>query len=149
MAKRTIRLKGYGVQGEAVANAALKPGHLIELMSTGKVQKHANAGYDAVPMFAIEDNLQGKGIDDEYAASSIVQYVVLKSGDEVLGWLKNGETIVKGDMLVSDGAGQFQKHIVESAATTEQNVVAMALEAVDMSDSSGADPSGRIAVMIL
>jgi hypothetical protein len=45
MAYKTVKIRAYlNVNDEYVANAALTPGHLIELMSTGYVRKHAGAG---------------------------------------------------------------------------------------------------------
>ena len=38
MAYKTIVLKGQGTASEATANAAITPGHLVELMSTGNIR---------------------------------------------------------------------------------------------------------------
>lgn len=150
MASKTIVLKGQGVRREAVANAAITPGMLVEIMSTGKIRKHATAGGNMVQMFAVEDDLQGNGISTDYAASSIAQYNVMQRGDEVFALLKNGETAVIGSLLESDGAGQLQVHVADdsSSPVVSNQIVGVAVEAVDMSGSSGADPSGRIKVMI-
>ena len=149
MAFKTITLKGRGVRNEAVANEIITPGMLVELMSTGKVRKHAAAGAYAEKAFAVEDELQGKEIGDTYAAAALVQYEIFKPGDEVFSLLANGENVAIGDKLDSNGDGQLRKHLKESGTLGEAVPVATALEAVDMSDSSAADPSGRIAIRIL
>lgn len=156
MAKNTIKIKKYlDVVEEYVANAAITPGHLIEVMSTGKVRAHATAGGNALPIFAMEDELQGNGIDDDYSALDPVQCWVALRGEQVYALLANGETAVIGSWLESAGDGTLRVHVpqVDSSAdiTTilPNNIVGMALEAVDMSDSSAADPSGRIEIRIL
>ncbi len=152
---KTITLKGTGMQEEALANAAgVKPGHLLYLMSTGKVAVHPTAGGNAEKMFAIEDELQGNGIDDAYAISNLVQYKIMERGSWVNAILKNGENVAIGDPLESAGNGELQKHTpdVDSAADVETiyglGIVGYAIAAVNMSGSSGVDPSGRIAVRI-
>jgi hypothetical protein len=152
--KKSIVLKTFGgvIREEAIANAILTPGHLVELLSTGKIQKHGTAGGSAVERaFAVEDELQGKTIRDNYAANSRVQYNIFRSGDNVLAILADGENVVVGDKLESAGAGTLRKVVADTSAGTikVQSVIAVALEAVDMSGSSGVDPSGRIAVRII
>ena len=152
MATNTITLKGHGIRNEAIANAAITPGHLVELMSTGKVRVHATAGGAGVERaFAIEDDLQGNDIADAYATGAIVQYNIFRPGDEVYALLANGETAVIGSKLESAGDGTLRVVDADTSAGTIaiQSQVAVALEAVDMSDSSAADPSGRIKVRIM
>ena len=107
---KTIKLKKYSDNiSEYVANAAITPGHLIEVMSTGKVRVHANAGKDALPMFALEDELQGNGIDTAYAANNQVQCWFPYRGDQVYAILADGENVIIGDFLVSAGDGTLKK----------------------------------------
>lgn len=150
MAKNTIRLKNFlNIINEETANAAIRPGDLIELMSTDKVRKHANAGQNVVPvMFAIENVNIGGDIGDNYAANDKVQAWIPQRGDEVYAIVKDDTVaIVIGDPLESAGDGGLQKHVadVESFESADpgsitvypQNIVAIALEAVDVSGSSG------------
>ena len=153
----TIKLKKYSdVIVEAVANATITPGMLIEIMSTGKVRAHAGAGQNVAPiMVALEDELQGNGIDDDYSALDPVQCWIPYRGDEVNAILKNGEKVAIGDLLESAGNGEVQKHTADVDSSADittiypNQIVGVALEAVDMSDSSAADPSGRIRVRIV
>jgi hypothetical protein len=155
MAKHTIKIKKYAdIIEEWIANAAITPGHLVEVINSSgspKVRVHATAGGNAIPMFALEDELQGNGIDTAYAATAPVQVWVAGRGDEVYALLANGQTVVVGDFLESAGDGTLQKHATDSAGvgTLSLQIVAIALENVDMSDSSGADPSGRIRVKVV
>lgn len=153
----TIKLKKYSdVIVEAVANATITPGMLIELMSTGKVRAHATAGGNVVGMmFALEDELQGNGIDDDYAALDQVQCWIPYRGDEVNAILKNGENVAIGDYLESAGNGELQKYVIDVDSSNDitniypTQIVGVALEAVNMSGSSAADPDGRIRVRIV
>lgn len=153
---KTIKVKNYvNVMEELVANAAITPGHLVEVISTGKVQKHATAARPVLPMFAVEDELQGKTISDAYAATDQVQVWIPQRGDIVNAILKNGENVAIGDFLESAGAGELQKHVADVWASVNtgtiylNQIVGVAVTAVDMSGSSGVDPDGRILVRII
>ena len=152
MAYNTIFVQGDGVRHEAIANAALYPGQLVELMSTGKVRKHATAaGNVYLKAFAVEDDIQGNVINTQYASAALVQYNVAQRGDWVYAYLKEGENVVIGDPLESSGAGDLQKHTIDVASDADSTptsiysmaVVAVAREAVDLSGSSGEDPTTR------
>ena len=152
MSKNTIVLKNYSkVREEIIAAGAITPGHLVEETSAGKAVVHNSAGENAIPMFAIEDELQGNTITDDYASGDPVQVWIPTRGDQVYALLANGESVAIGDFLESNGDGTLKAHAAGSAGVVEYPlaIVAVALEAVDMSDSSGADPSGRISVRIV
>jgi len=152
MAYNTIKLKKYSdIIEEYEAAAAITPGMLIELTSAGKVQKHSSAGQFAEKMFALENELEGGGIDDAYAAADQVQCWIAGRGDQVYAFLADGENVAIGDILESHGDGYLQKADAESAgsATYPDSVIGIALEAVDMSGSSGEDPSGRIKIRVI
>jgi hypothetical protein len=148
--KKTIKLKCYNnIFNEKVAAGAITPGHLVYLTSAGKVAVHNVAGGNAMPFFAFEDEYQGKGINDAFAADDPVQVWTAGRGDEVFAILKNGENAAIGSFLESAGNGELQVHVVDSTGDYfHKAIVAMALEAVDMSGSSAVDPSGRIKVVI-
>lgn len=152
MAKNTIKVKNFSnVNEEYTANAAITPGHLVELMTTDKVRVHATADGVALAMFAVEDELRGKKITEAYAAADPVQVWIPGRGDMVYALLANGQNAAIGNFLASNGDGTL-KVIDEFASAAEDlplSIVAQAVEAVDMSDSSAADPSGRIIVRIV
>lgn len=120
MAQNSVIVKNYlNVFEEYEAAAAtIYPGCLVELDSAGKVKVHATAGGNALPMFAIEDALQGKGIDENYATADKVRVWIPTRGDIVYGILADGQTIAKGDFVESDGNGYLQKHAPDEASVT-------------------------------
>ena len=105
--KNTIKVKNYSnVQEEFTATAvAITPGYLLEVTSSGTVQAHSTAGGNVFPMFAVEDDLQGNGVDDNYAVSAQIQCWIPYRGDMVYAWLKDGESVVPGNFLESAGDG--------------------------------------------
>ena len=160
MAKNTIKIKKYSdIVEEYSANAAITPGHLIEIMSTGYVRKHAGAAQDVLPMFALEDELQGKGIDDDFAQYDRVQCWIPNRGDIVNAILADGQDIEVGEMLVSNGDGTLKVYdpavnLVDSVATGNvyrNIIVGVAVTDLDLSGSAGADAlvGNRIQVRIL
>lgn len=151
MAYNTIKVKKYSdVIEEMVASAAVTPGMLLIIESTGKVKAHNQADKDAFPIFALEDELQGKGIDDAYAANDPVQCWIPYRGDIVNAILADGQKVVIGDPLTSDGYGRLKKHVTDTGASTvpwtvyPEQIVGYAAEALDLSGSSGAEVSGPL-----
>jgi len=153
MAKNTIKLKNYSdVNEESTSTAvAITPGHLLELTSAGLVQKHSGAGADVLPpMFAVEDELWGRGIDDAYGVSTKIQVWIPGRGDQVYALLKDGEIVAIGAALESAGDGTLQAHTADSASIVEYPncIVGVALEAVDLTASANTT-AGRIKVRIV
>lgn len=153
MAYRTawLTVGGEVKRMERIAAAAITPGHLVALTSANKFQAHGSAGQNAAAIFAVEDDLQGREIGTAYSTGERVQANVGRPGDEVAALIEDGQTIAIGDYLESAGDGTLRKHVASSAGAVEypKAIVAMALEAVDLSDSSAADPSNRIRVMVV
>lgn len=153
MAYNTIKIKKFlDIQDEYTAYEAIYPGSLVELTTAGTVKKHATAGGNVVSvMFALEDELQGRGIDYPYAAGDKVQVWTPVSGSVVLGILANGEDVEIGDALESNGAGYLQKHVADygdsHTGTVQNAIVGIVLQNMDASaDSSGQDLGGGLGV---
>lgn len=147
MAYNTIKIKKYvDIVEEYQAASTVTPGALVELTSAGKVQNHSSAGQNALPMFALEDELQGNGINDNYSADDQVQVWVAVRGEQVNAILADGEDVSVGDFLESDGAGNLQKYTADSAGVVEypNSIVAVALEDVVTASSSGLESSGEL-----
>lgn len=126
MAKNTIKVRKFSdIQDEHKADAVIIPGMLLEITATG-VKKHATAAGKHAFLFAIEDELQGKGIDDDYAAADKVQCWVAGRGDIVNAILEDESTIAIGDFVESNGEGLVQ-------AVSGSYPIGVALEAVDLS----------------
>jgi len=149
MAYNTIKIKKYSdVIEELEAAAAFYPGHLVELTSSGTVQKHSTSVGTVLPMFALEDELQGNGIDDAYAAGDKAQIWIPYRGDIVYAVLRDGESVEIGDFLTSNGDGTLAKadDPISSAGATEfpNLIVGQAIEDKDLSGSSGEEDSGAL-----
>ena len=134
MAKNTIVIKSYvNIRDELVAAAAITPGHLVERMANGKVQKHALAGGPASPLFAIEDAFQGKKITDNYASDNEVFLWKPIPGEQVYAHVSGTDAVI-GAFMESAGDGTLRplNPVQSSAAVPEYagNIVAIALEAV-------------------
>jgi len=143
MAKNTIKVKKYAdvVEEIKATEVAITPGMLLERTSAGLVQACTATTGAVFPMFALEDELQGKGIDDNYAVSAQIQCWIPGRGDMVYALLEDGEDVEIGEFMESAGNGKLQ------VLTTGQPI-AVAVEAVDDSGSSGTD-TGRIIVQIV
>ena len=143
MAKNTIKVKKYAdvVEEIKATEVAITPGMLLERTSAGLVQACTATTGAVFPMFALENELQGKGIDDNYAVSAQIQCWIPGRGDMVYALLEDGEDVEIGEFMESAGNGKLQ------VLTTGQPI-AVAVEAVDDSGSSGTD-TGRIIVQIV
>jgi hypothetical protein len=126
MSDNTIRIKCYADRREeALADAALSPGHLLMKNSTNEVLKNTATTQKLVAV-AIEDYHQGKTIDDAYSSGDVVSYIHPMPGDVVqLRVAAAEEAIVIGDALQPKNDGTVEK------GTT--NPIAYAEEAVDNS----------------
>lgn len=166
MAYNTIKLKKYNdIIIEKDAEAAITPGMILELTSSDTVQAHSSAGQNvSPPLVALENELEGEDIDTNYAADDKVQVWIACRGEVAYLILADGENVSIGDEVESNGAGYLQKHTadVESFESAEagsitvypNQIVGIALEALDLSGSSGEESSGtlgynkRIKIMI-
>jgi len=151
MAYRTIKVKSNQLEMEGIGSGVIKPGHLLERTSAAAatVKVHATAGGVAQRLFAVENDLYGKEIGDSYSAADKVFFINALPGDQINALIANGESIAIGDKLISAGDGTLKEHTTDSSGVAvEEDVVAYALEACDMSDSSAADPSGRCLIEV-
>jgi hypothetical protein len=126
--KRTIMASGEGVRYEYEAQAAITPGDLVMVISTNKAQRHATAGQKVGALFAIENEIFGKGVDVDYAAGDRVLTEACTPGMMVNATIAAAASaIVIGDFLESAGDGTLRKTV------TAANAIAVADEAVDNS----------------
>ena len=160
MAYKTIVLKGEPIRKEGIASEAITPGHLLEFVPSGgdagQLRKHTDAGLNASPMFAVEEDFVGDDIDTAYADGSTVQYVVGRPGDEIYAILADNQTIVAGDFLESGDNGQLRKHTAPSQAVDEggsatytitQHTKAIIVQAMEAKTTSGA--TARLIVQVV
>lgn len=152
----TVKIKKYlDIIEEIEASGTITPGMLLELDSDGKVRAHSGEGEDVLPMFALEDELQGKTINDNYTSGQPVQVWIPVRGEQVLAELADDENVSIGDFLCSDGNGRLKKYeaISSTAGLTvyQEVIVGQALEAVDLSTSTGAwgDSGQKIKIRVI
>jgi hypothetical protein len=147
----TVKLKKYlDVNKEFVAGGTITPGMLLLLGSANTVIAHNVAGSTVAPrIFALEDELQGKGIADTYASGDPVQCWICVPGEEVYAILADNCNIVIGDKLESNGDGTLREWtpLNSEAAGHEHSLVGIALEAVDTTGSPAATTS-RLRILI-
>lgn len=138
---RTIIGKSYtNIRDEADAAATIIPGMLVKRNSSNKIIQHSPAGGPAAPLFAVEDELQGKGITGNYL-----------SGDKVLLWRPTPGDLVYaiaddtasgaiaiGDFVESNGNGRLRKHSQANTGISEypDAIVGVAREAVTPGSTS-------------
>lgn len=140
MAHRTIVLKGEGTNEEATASGAITPGDVLELTtaSTDTVKRQATANATEEILVAVEDVLQGNGVSDDYSSGDKVQYRIPRRGDRMALQVADGQKVTKGDNVGFDTADGKVKTYASGT------LIGVAIETVDMSDSSGADPSSAL-----
>lgn len=131
MPANTIVLKGMGHHDEATVFAALSPGMgcNLHLDTTLKLAQEQAAQAEALKgglLIAKEDALQGKTVDDAYAAADVGFYYIPLPGDHVQVLAKTGEDIALGDKLIIEGGGSG---LFVEAAGTETKYQVQALEA--------------------
>lgn len=126
--KRTIIVGGEGLRYEYEAASAVSPGDLVITNNAGKVLRHATAAAKPGLLFAIENEIFGKGVEVDYAATDRVLCEACTPGMLVnVNIAAAAPAIVIGDFLESAGDGTLRK--VATAATA----LAVADEAVDNS----------------
>lgn len=111
----TVKLKKYSdVIEEYVAGGAITPGNLVKFNSNGKTVVHDVVGGNIFPMFALENELVGEGISDDYASGDPVQCWIPYRGDHVNALL-SGDAVSKADFLMSAGDGSLKKYAAQLA----------------------------------
>lgn len=109
---KTILLSDTAVNGpqhEAKAAATITPGMLVEIDSNGELIPHGTSGQEGQAAVAIENDLTGRGIDDDYSSGDQVRYHVLPDGARFNGIILDGEDIAVGDALASNGDGKLKE----------------------------------------
>lgn len=130
MAIKTVTVLGNDlvVRREGIAGGVITPGHLIEGPATAVIA-HNSAGQTAQKSFAVENDIVGNGIDDDYAANDTVLYGVFPAGSIVYAIAGTGGVTAE-DIVESNGDGALRTQAA-SAATAESarhSVVGRALD---------------------
>ena len=124
---------------EAPASGTISPGHLIEEQVDGAVEVHAHAGEACLPLIALEQIVDGKGVDTDYVSGDTVRYAVARRGEEYALILTTYQDAVVGSDLESNGDGTVRVAGMDSSwgAVKIQSIVGKAREAVTTADEVG------------
>src|SRR3954453_23615597 len=141
-AYRTVLVKGGGMTQEAVANAAITPGALLNFRSDGKVEENTATTTIRPIAVAFENEMFGQGIDTDYVTGDNVIYRWLEAGSEWNALVPAGAAaIALGDNLIPGAGGG----VVPGAGTSIASV-GIAQEAVN---NSGSGSEARILVRVI
>jgi hypothetical protein len=124
---RTIRLKGQGIRMERPAAGTITPGHLVKLGTANTLTVQNTALLKCAALFALENELVGLGIDDNYVSGDLVQAEHVYPGQWVNALLAtSAAALVIGDYVEPAADGTVKK-------LTTGVPVGMVLVAVDNS----------------
>ena len=112
MAFSTILIKNIGewFMKERAAAEIITPGMILNVDSAGKYEIHNTEGSDGSAIVAVENELIGGEIGDDYASGDQVRAVYAQPGDEILMRLADSENVTFGNILKSDGSGGLVIH---------------------------------------
>lgn len=95
-------------EGRVKTAKTIYPGYLIEVTADGTLQPHSTDGDIAECLVAIEDPLQGRTIDDAYAAGELCRYLNALPGGEFQAVLEDGEVADQSKFWTSAGNGKIR-----------------------------------------
>lgn len=129
------------VYNERTATEAITPGMLVNPVAADTVEKNdlTGDGNDFVEV-AVENDIFGGGVDDNYEAGDTVLSQLLRTGCEFMGLVAAGGAAIAYDAYVTMAAGGFV------AVGTRANAIGKARQAVD---NSGGGTPARIRVLVL
>ena len=151
----TIRSKGPYIQDEAYTTEAVTPGQIIQIDDSElvglnlepQVKLCAETDVYVERAFAVEDGLQGKTVDDDYAIDTLLTYIIPQRGSCVNARVAHTATYAAGDKLVQDGSGNLT---AATAVTPEAQVNATAGAAGAMTLGAGeASPASWVVGTLL
>lgn len=121
MAYTRIHNKGDWRHEELVAAGAVTPGMLLEVTTAGKGQAHSSEGGRSERLIAIEDALQGNGVDTAYSAADILSIAVAEPGSVFNLLMESGNDGAPGAEVISAGNGKVKcVDMATSAALIKQ-----------------------------
>jgi hypothetical protein len=126
-APNTVYLGGpRTVINDLAASEAITPGHLIEKFNNAgvwRLRKHTGTSL-AGSMYATEQSMLNKGVDDAYAANDLVEAVHGTPGTTIWALLASGQSIVFGNDLESAGDGTLKVYNAGVKIATANETVA-------------------------
>ncbi len=130
MAIKTIIVVGaeLAIRKEGIAAGVITPGHLVQGPASDVVV-HANATDTALKAFAVENEVVGGGIDDDYADNDTVLWAVLPPGAIVYAIAGTGGVTAE-DWVDSLGDGRLGTVVTDAATDDTQrgSIIGKALD---------------------
>ncbi len=143
-----IQLTGDYLLEEADAGVAgILPGMLLRVTNDETVSPHATQGGWAERAFAVEDALQGNGIDDAYADEEKVIFHMQRRGNRVNAIIRAGENLEVGDLLVSAGDGTLIDGSSVGSGVDVADIIAVAVEEIDLSASGAVNTLAAVRIL--
>lgn len=94
---------------EALMAAAIKPGSLVMLDSSGKIAVHATAGGTGVPLALQHNYIGGGDIRDTVPAGDTGAAIMCEDDVDYHMLVKAGEVLLENEGLISNGDGALAK----------------------------------------
>ena len=131
MASTKVALRGSPeVDEQLTGSAAITPGDLIEI-SSGQWRRHANAGLNAVAVFALMRDEMGDDFDVDYAANDAIKAGFFAPGMRVNTFIASGQNLSAGDFLESAGDGTVRALVTDAATDDTQRASIVGIAAAD------------------
>jgi len=144
----TIVLKGDRRYEEHIAGeGGIYPGMLLKLNSLGKVIKHDTEGGVAERLFAEEDALQGKTVDDVYTIANIVACILALPGSVVNVLVEAGQDVAIGQTMISAANGKMKAANDVDTSVGVVQTIGMMEEACDLSGVGAVDTLAAMRVI--
>lgn len=145
--KRRIHAKGAYRHEEITLAEAAYPGELVEMTSSGTIQKHSTEGGDAEFLILGEDALQGRAVATAYSSADLATVLIPQKGTEVNAMIQDGQDISIGEKLMSMGDGTLGSLTDSASGITTPKIVAIAVEACDLTGSDSSNTLARVRVV--
>jgi hypothetical protein len=130
MAIKTILVVGaeLSIRKEGIAGGTVTPGHLVQGPASAIIV-HAVASGNAAKKFAVENEVVGKGIDDDYAANDTILLAVCPPGSIVYA-IAAAAGVTAEDIVESTGDGTLQVQAASAAtdAVERAGVIGRAID---------------------
>lgn len=132
--------QGQYKEADVATGAVITPGHIVDVNSTGQATVNGTAGKQPV-MVAVENDIFGKGIDDNWTEGERLIYQHLMPGHEFYGLVAAEGAAIAYDALIECHTDGTIK-----ATSTAANAIGRARTAVD--NSAGTAPA-RVRVLVI
>ena len=147
MAHQRIHSKGpYTHEEYEAGEAGIYLGMLLQVQSDNTVDMHDAVGGRCSALFAEEDALQGKTVDDVYTIANSVMCILPGLGCEVCALIQDGQDLAQGDPVVSAGDGTLIGLGTADSEGVDYFVIGYMCEALDLSGSADDNGLARIRI---